>query len=366
MKGKDDIAQLFQKELGNYQAKVRPDLWNSIQAGITNAGVATGTATSMSLATKIAIGVGTAAAITVGTIMVSNKSSKPEGKAPQEMVEQLPVVPDTSAENPAVQDDTLVLEQKDIVQKETTAAPKHVEKTTEEQEIAKASEEPVLAQTENDNASPVRIEEPVTLLQPKTSTQLKEPISTPSTVGDIPASTEKVNEALASTIIVEKRGSQELRFSIDNLPENAQVIWDFGDDTAYDTSEKPQHFYYASGRYTVHVEIIVADAPPVKKSTVVEVQIKGKIGELPNIFTPNGDGRNDVFYIESKNLRSFELTVMDGQQNVVFSTKDPNFRWDGIDRYGNPVKDGRYIYVIVAEDEAGNAINKYQELVISR
>ena len=48
-------------------------------------------------------------------------------------------------------------------------------------------------------------------------------------------------------------------------------------------------------------------------------------------FSPNGDGTND--YWMPKALESgyydFELQIFDRNNNVVFSTSDPNQRWDG-------------------------------------
>jgi gliding motility-associated-like protein len=87
---------------------------------------------------------------------------------------------------------------------------------------------------------------------------------------------------------------------------------------------------------------------------------------LPDVFTPNGDGNNDEFFIETDGLTDYSLVVMDQKNNVVFQTSDPSFRWKGFDLGGNPVPEGQYIYVLTAKDRAKESINRYSRLLIKR
>lgn len=50
---------------------------------------------------------------------------------------------------------------------------------------------------------------------------------------------------------------------------------------------------------------------------------------VPNTFTPNNDGINDVFRVEGIDLRGFRLEVHNRWGELVFSTDDPNRFWDG-------------------------------------
>lgn len=70
--------------------------------------------------------------------------------------------------------------------------------------------------------------------------------------------------------------------------------------------------------------------------------------ELPNAFTPNGDGQNDLFrpfqpskvrFIASVNFRVFNRW---GQE--VFYTNDPNLNWDGRSQVGDSLPEGVYYY----------------------
>lgn len=70
------------------------------------------------------------------------------------------------------------------------------------------------------------------------------------------------------------------------------------------------------------------------------------IYKLPNVFTPNDDGVNDLFspfpfcYIEE-----IEMKIFNRWGNLVFETKDPEVNWDGMNIFNNnPVPDGIYYY----------------------
>ncbi|MBL0050201.1 MAG: gliding motility-associated C-terminal domain-containing protein [Bacteroidetes bacterium] len=69
---------------------------------------------------------------------------------------------------------------------------------------------------------------------------------------------------------------------------------------------------------------------------------------IPNIFTPNGDNVNDVFFI--KNLPdNFLLTVVNRWGNIVFETKDKNKFWDGTNQKGTFVSAGVYFYILQSD-----------------
>jgi len=70
--------------------------------------------------------------------------------------------------------------------------------------------------------------------------------------------------------------------------------------------------------------------------------------ELPNIFTPNLDGKNDLFVpFEYRFVQSIVLKIFNRWGNLVFETADPNINWDGKNKdSGNPSVDGTYFYTI--------------------
>lgn len=53
---------------------------------------------------------------------------------------------------------------------------------------------------------------------------------------------------------------------------------------------------------------------------------------IPNAFTPNGDGLNDVFEIslDKNNYSEFNFVIFNRWGQVIFETQNPNFSWNGI------------------------------------
>ncbi len=66
---------------------------------------------------------------------------------------------------------------------------------------------------------------------------------------------------------------------------------------------------------------------------------------IPGAFTPNGDGRNDIFKVtEAGRLRSFRLTVYNRWGEKLFSSTDPSWGWDG--KYRGVLSDnGVYVWI---------------------
>ena len=71
--------------------------------------------------------------------------------------------------------------------------------------------------------------------------------------------------------------------------------------------------------------------------------------ELPNVFTPDGSGANDLFHplLPYKFIDHIELEIVNRWGTVVFKTEDPAINWDGNNIDGKKCNDGVYFYSIV-------------------
>ena len=67
---------------------------------------------------------------------------------------------------------------------------------------------------------------------------------------------------------------------------------------------------------------------------------------LPNVFTPNGDGKNDLYHpLPYQFIDHIEMTITNRWGKVVYETTDPDINWDGTDKgTGSAVPDGVYYY----------------------
>jgi len=75
---------------------------------------------------------------------------------------------------------------------------------------------------------------------------------------------------------------------------------------------------------------------------------------MPNAFTPNGDGKNDVFRIPpGSSLRLEEFSIYDRWGTRIFSTQNIDKGWDGTIN-GKQLPTGVFIYVIKGTN--GNSV----------
>lgn len=85
---------------------------------------------------------------------------------------------------------------------------------------------------------------------------------------------------------------------------------------------------------------------------------------LPNIFTPNGDGKNDFLELDASGIIDFSLVVLNEKGTVIFQTQDSNFKWDGTQPNGDPIKEGNFVYFVIGKDSDGNLVSKHSRLVL--
>jgi gliding motility-associated-like protein len=78
---------------------------------------------------------------------------------------------------------------------------------------------------------------------------------------------------------------------------------------------------------------------------------------IPNAFTPNGDGRNDVLRVYgTEQLTAFHLQIFNRYGQLVFETRDKNKGWDGRIN-GQWVNNGGYVYVCRYREQ-NNSVEK--------
>jgi|AntRauTorckE5430_2_1112549.scaffolds.fasta_scaffold01948_5 gliding motility-associated-like protein len=66
---------------------------------------------------------------------------------------------------------------------------------------------------------------------------------------------------------------------------------------------------------------------------------------LPNVFTPNNDGANDLFLpFPYRFIDRIEIQVFNRWGGLVFETNDPDINWDGTNVSGSDVAEGAYFY----------------------
>jgi len=87
---------------------------------------------------------------------------------------------------------------------------------------------------------------------------------------------------------------------------------------------------------------------------------------IPDAFTPNGDGKNDIFRVKTgDDPRGFSLIVFNRNGAKVFETSNVAAGWDGMIG-GNSAPTGAYVYVLQATTSAGILVRKQGTLLLVR
>lgn len=135
--------------------------------------------------------------------------------------------------------------------------------------------------------------------------------------------------------------NEEVTFSSSYVLTPASWFWDFGDgNSAFDDSSVQTHVYNETGIFNVvHMvenEYGCSDTANNNITIITEITV-------PNVFTPNGDGVNDVFYVEGLEfVENCELKVYNRWGRIVYESNNYLNNWDG----GN-VAEGTYYFVLV-------------------
>ncbi|HYX05304.1 MAG TPA: PKD domain-containing protein [Bacteroidales bacterium] len=123
------------------------------------------------------------------------------------------------------------------------------------------------------------------------------------------------------------------------------------------SSSAPSLFHQFDSAGIYNVRLIVKDNIGCADTTERDVRIAGKL-EIPNVFTPNGDGYNDFFYVPTNGRTSYMFRVYSRSGNLVYKSDTKAILWDGFTINGIKAPQGIYYYVIESLDDTQNIIKQ--------
>ncbi len=115
------------------------------------------------------------------------------------------------------------------------------------------------------------------------------------------------------------------------------------------TQEDFVYTYEHSGRYKVMLVAIHGKGNFCRDTSDIQyVNVVESLLDVPNVFTPNGDGKNDIFKVKALSLESFQGVILNRWGRKIYEWNDPSEGWDGRigGKYAGP---GTYFYVITAK-----------------
>jgi len=154
-------------------------------------------------------------------------------------------------------------------------------------------------------------------------------------------------------------GSVPLTVNTTNLSTGALTYeWFSSYDKKYSTVDSSDSFLI--GDIGNHPIRLVAFNGVCSDTLSIFITVLGEVDiSAPNIFTPNGDGLNDIFKVETFGISNLKTIIYNRWGDRVYFWEGKNGAWDGFTRpSGQKVPTGVYYYTIRAQDINGETHNK--------
>jgi gliding motility-associated-like protein len=149
----------------------------------------------------------------------------------------------------------------------------------------------------------------------------------------------------------------EVKFT-DKSIHGSTYLWEFGDHSTDSISliKNPEpHIYYRPGEYTVKLTVTSDQLCVDSLRSPAKVVVDPSELKIPNVFTPDGDGINDYFIVESKSLQSISVEIFSKSGRRVYNFSGDGTRlkdwlgWDGtVNHSSAKATPGVYFYIIRA------------------
>lgn len=158
---------------------------------------------------------------------------------------------------------------------------------------------------------------------------------------------------------------EEILFESEIDPEFIAWQWEFGDGST-SVDKDPIHVFTSPGTYEVRLTGFDSFGCSSFEINTVEVSSITPQVTIPNAFTPNGDGLNDLFIPKMKGVYSFQMEIFDTWGERLFTTHGLESKgWDGTYR-GQLLPPGNYLYKITYADRNGTQSSRSGGITLIR
>lgn len=139
--------------------------------------------------------------------------------------------------------------------------------------------------------------------------------------------------------------------------------------------ETTQYTFTESGTFKVILKTRLTDIGADLDSAMIKVTISESRLEMPNAFSPNDDGKNDIYGAKGindpnstahyKSIVEFHGYIFNRWGQKLFEWTDVSKGWDG-KFHGTPVKDGVYYVLVKAKGADGREYNIKKDINLLR
>lgn len=154
---------------------------------------------------------------------------------------------------------------------------------------------------------------------------------------------------------------------INNSTGATSYKWLFGDDDSLVTNSITASVYHIYNTTKVFNACLIASnqyncrdtsCTPISARVIPLV-------DVPSAFTPNGDGKNDIIYIDGFGIAKMNWTIYNRWGTVVFSSTSKTYGWNGT-YTGKPLPQDVYSYVLDIEFTDGSKTQKKGDITLLR
>ncbi len=147
-------------------------------------------------------------------------------------------------------------------------------------------------------------------------------------------------------------GNPEVQFT-DGSTDATAWLWHFGI-TEGASSIEPSPSFLFPGVGCWPVSLAVSNEWDCTDTARAEICVTGADTlRVPNVFSPNGDGVNDVFRVQGNGLHSLDVRLFNRWGQLVARLERVNQVWDGRSPTGEVLSEGTYFYTLRAQDGDG-------------
>ncbi|MDG2330576.1 MAG: gliding motility-associated C-terminal domain-containing protein, partial [Flavobacteriales bacterium] len=147
-----------------------------------------------------------------------------------------------------------------------------------------------------------------------------------------------------------------------NSTNATDYFWDFSTNTS--TNTNPQETFVSAGDFVI---MLIASNGPCEDTAYSSITVFSDAEiTVPNIFTPNGDGKNDLFLPTTLGIEQYELLIYNRWGQLIASIERTNQGWDGRNSAGEIVQAGTYYYVISAIGFDGKEFSEQGHFMLER
>ncbi|MFB0998084.1 MAG: gliding motility-associated C-terminal domain-containing protein, partial [Flavobacteriales bacterium] len=142
--------------------------------------------------------------------------------------------------------------------------------------------------------------------------------------------------------------------------------WDFGDGNTlpYVTTNVSETNTYANGGNYI-VTLIVKNNGPCFDTLTKDICVSDQVFFIADIFSPNGDGVNDILYVRSSEAEELSFRVFDRWGKMVFESIDVDQGWDGTYK-GRELEAGVYFWYVTMKLVSGEELNEKGDATLKR